>query len=59
MTLKNRITKLESKAITYEPPKENQKITAEMWERCFSTLADALVIEHADAETALKELAHE
>ena len=59
MNIKNRLTKLESKAGLKESPKENQNINPKMWERSMSALAAALGIERADVETALKELTNE
>lgn len=59
MNIKNRLAKLESKAVAHEPPKENPNITAEMWERSLNALAEAMGGTRAEVETALQELTHE
>ena len=56
MSQKSRVTKLETKAHENEPPKVNPNITAEMWERCINSLADALDIPRGDGLRALEAL---
>lgn len=57
MTIKSRLAKLESKAVTNVPPR--QTLPAEMWERSINALADALGSTRAETEAALQELTHE